>query len=310
MTGPRIGVGIPVWRSAAFVAETLESVLNQRGVQLDIIVSIDGADADSERACRPFASDPRVKIVVQPRRLGWVRNTAAVLAAAIRRAEFVCVQPHDDWIEPDYLSTLLDSARRCPQAAILFSDIETFGTCRGIMSQDSVTGTPMERQLSLLTRHYNAIAYRGLIRASALTGLPPISGNDHGDFACDTIWMARMARAGDLVRIPQVLYHKRYHATNTHTAWTTWPREQKIAVWIEHCLDMLAEALTVASNAEDRRLLMDAARLRLVMSNISLGPYAADIKPMIGRRKREMLTVFEERLRFGLSPRRNCATTA
>ena len=93
-----IGVGIPVWRGTAFVAETLESLLNQRGVRFKLFVSIDGADADSERACLPFASDPRVRIVVQPRRLGWVKNTAAVLAGASEQAEFVCVQPHDDWV--------------------------------------------------------------------------------------------------------------------------------------------------------------------------------------------------------------------
>ena len=58
MTAPLIGVGVPVWRGAAFVAETLESVLNQRGVRFKLFISIDGADADSERACLPFASDP------------------------------------------------------------------------------------------------------------------------------------------------------------------------------------------------------------------------------------------------------------
>ena len=293
MMEPLIGVGVPVWRGAAFVAETLRSVLNQRGVRLKVIVSIDGADAGSERACQPFASDPRVQIVVQPRRLGWVKNTAAVLAAALEGAEFVCVQPHDDWIEPDYLSTLLDTARNCPHAAVVYSDIIAFGTIRGVISQDSVTGTPMARQLSLLTRHYDAVAYRGLIRAFALTSLPPISGNDCGDFACDTIWMARLARAGELVRVPQALYHKRYDPTTTHAAWTNWPMEQKVAAWIQHCLDMLAEALTVASNGEDRRLLIEAARRRLVMSDTDLGPYSADIKAMPSRRRWRMQAVFE-----------------
>ena len=133
MTAPLIGVGVPVWRGAAFVAETLESVLNQRGVQFKLFISIDGADADSERACLPFASDPRVRIVVQPRRLGWVKNTAAVLAGAGEQAEFVCVQPHDDWIETDYLATLLDAARDHPKAAVVFSDLAVFGTHEGVI---------------------------------------------------------------------------------------------------------------------------------------------------------------------------------
>jgi Glycosyl transferase family 2 len=293
MIEPLIGVGVPVWRGGAVVAETLRSVLNQRGVRLKVIVSIDGADADSERACKPFASDPRVQIIVQPRRLGWVKNTAAVLAASLQGTEFVCVQPHDDWIEPDYLSTLLDMARNCPHAAVVYSDIIAFGAIRGVISQDSVTGTPMARQLLLLTRHFDAVAYRGLIRAFVLTSLPPISGNDCGDFACDTIWMARLARAGELVRVSQALYHKRFDPTTTHRAWMNWPREQRVAAWIRHCLDMLAEALTVASNGEDRRLLVEAARRRLVLSDIDLGPYSAEIAAMPSRLRWRMQTVFE-----------------
>ncbi|MGA7740115.1 MAG: glycosyltransferase [Pseudolabrys sp.] len=263
MTGPVIGVGVPVWRGAGFVAETLESVLNQRGVRLKLFISIDGADADSERACLPFASDSRVRLVVQARRLGWVKNTAAVLAGASEQAEFVCVQPHDDLVEKDYLATLLDAARDHPHAAVVFSDLATFGTAEGVFSQESVIGTPMERQLLLLTRHFGAVAYRGLNRTSALKVVPPISGNNHRDFACDTVWMARVARAGDLVRVPRVLYHKRLHPTSSHAEWATWDRWQKGSAWVGHCLDMLAEALMVATSSEERQLLIDAARGRL-----------------------------------------------
>jgi glycosyltransferase involved in cell wall biosynthesis len=297
MTLPLIGVGVPVWRGAAFVAETLQSVLNQRDVRFRLIVSIDGADTESERACQPFASDPRMHIVVQPQRLGWVKNTAAVLAIALEGgAEFVCVQPHDDWIEADYLSTLLDTARNCTQAAVVFSDLVTFGDIRGAVGQicqDSVTGTPMERQLSLLTRHYNAVAYRGLIRGSALAGLPSISGNDCSDFACDTIWMARLARAGDLIRVPRVLYHKRYHASSAHAAWAPWPMEQKVAARIRHCVDLLAEALTVATDEKDRQLLIEAARSRLVLSDLNVGPYVAEIRAMPPLLKLRMQEAFE-----------------
>lgn len=295
MTQPLIGVGVPTWRGAAFIGETLRSVLSQRGVQLRLIVSVDGSDPDIEQACRLLTSDPRVSVVTPGSRLGWVKNTATVIRAALEEgAEFVCVQPHDDWIEPDYLSKLLDTARIRPQAAVLFSDIKTFGNRKQkILFQDSVTGTPMERQLLLLTRHFNAIAYRGLMRASALRNVPPISGNDCSDFACDTVWMARLARAGDLVRVPGALYHKRYHGNNTHQQWGAWHPEQKIAAWVAHCIDMLAEALTAARNDEDRSLLIEAARCRLVQGyEVKLGPYASDIRALPATYRRQMEDAF------------------
>jgi GT2 family glycosyltransferase len=293
MTAPLIGVGVPVWRGAAFVAETLESVLNQRGVQFKLFISIDGADADSERACLPFASDRRVQIVLQPRRLGWVKNTAAVLAGAGEQADFVCVQPHDDWVETDYLATLLDAARAHPNAAVVFSDLAVFGTHEGVLSQESVTGTPIERQSVLLTRHFNAVAYRGLTRTSALKTIPPISGNKFGDFACDTVWMARLARAGDLVRVPRAIYHKRYLPGSAHAAWENWHKWKKGAAWIQHCLDMLAEALSVATDNEERQLLIDAACARLWLVQTELGPYAKQIKALSGIRRWGMQVAFE-----------------
>ena len=293
MTAPLIGVGVPVWRGAAFVAETLESVLNQRGVQFKLFISIDGADADSERVCLPFVSDRRVRIVVQPRRLGWVKNTAAVLAGAGEQADFVCVQPHDDWIELDYLATLVDAARDHPKAAVVFSDLSVFGAHEGVLSQESVTGTPIERQSVLLTRHFNAVAYRGLTRTSALKTVPPISGNKFGDFACDTVWMARLARPGDLVRVPQAIYHKRYRPSSAHAEWANWNKWQMGAAWIQHCLDMLAEALPVAADKEERQLLIDAARARLWLAHTELGPYAKQIRALSGIRRWGMQVAFE-----------------
>jgi GT2 family glycosyltransferase len=236
-----------------------------------------------------------VQIVLQPRRLGWVKNTAAVLAAASQEAEFVCVQPHDDWIETDYLATLVDAARKNPDAAVVFSDIDKCGTHQGIVWQESVIGTRFERQLSLLTRHYNAVAYRGLIRTSALKTVPMLSGNDWGDFACDTVWIARLARTGNLVRVPRVLYHKRYHASSAHTEWTTRHGWQKAAAWIRHCLDMLAEALSVATTIDQRRELIDAARGRLCLNHTDLGPYAGYIKALSPISRLGMQVAFEAR---------------
>ena len=74
--GPLICVGVPVWNGADIVGETLESVLRQRDVQLAVFISVDGADTLSAEACRPFLSDPRVRLAIQPERLGWVRNSA------------------------------------------------------------------------------------------------------------------------------------------------------------------------------------------------------------------------------------------
>jgi GT2 family glycosyltransferase len=275
---PRICVGVPVWGGAGFVAETLESVLRQRGVGLTVVVSVDGADQASEAACRPFLADPRVRLLVQPRRLGWVGNCSAALgAAAMAGADYACLQPHDDVLDDDYLAALLAAAEANPEAAVVYSDIQAFGTHDVLIRQATVAGSPLERQVAMLRDHFDAVAFRGLTRVSALLRSLPMAGNPCRDFAADTVWMARQALAGDLVRVPLALYRKRYHADNTHTRWSHWSRRRKLRAWTRHCLDMLAEALKAAGSTAERRRLREAARARLLLRATPIGPCRKEV---------------------------------
>jgi len=262
---PTVCVGVPVWRGAEYVAETLESLLGQRGVALTVVVSVDGADETSAAACRPFLADSRFAVVVQPRRLGWVGNSSAVLAeAASRGTDYVCLQPYDDVLENDYLAELTAAAAGNPAAAVVYSDMQGFGADDTLIRQTTVAGSPFERQLSLLREHFAAAPYRGLMRVSTLRSIIPIAGNRCDDFAADTVWMARQALHGDLVRVPLVLYRKRFHTTNTHTQWWAWPHKRRMTAWIAHCLDMLAVALQATIVPSERGLLHEAALWRVM----------------------------------------------
>ena len=262
---PTVCVGVPVWRGAEYVAETLESLLGQRGVALTVVVSVDGADETSVAVCRPFLADPGVTLVVQPRRLGWVGNSSAVLAeAASKGTDYACLQPSDDVLENDYLAELTAAAAANPAAAVVYSDIQGFGADNTLIRQPTVAGSPFERQLRLLHEHFAAAPYRGLMRVSTLRSIIPIAGNRYDDFAADTVWMARQALRGDLVRVPLVLYRKRYHATNTHTQWWGWSHKRRMAAWIVHCLDMLAVALQATVVPSERRMLHEAALGRVM----------------------------------------------
>ncbi len=261
MTG-LIGVAIPTWRGHAFIGETIASVLAQDGVDLRVFISVDGEDEGLVALCRSW-DDSRLQVIIQPERLGWVRNTAAALeAAADSGADFVCVQPHDDLMAPNYLRALLDTVEAGPDAAVVYGDIQCFGDMTGRFQQPSVCGTAIDRQVDLIARHFSAVAYRGLMR-SATWRVSPLTGNDCGDFACDTLWMARLALQGDLVRAPEALYFKRYHPQNTHFGWLRFTSEEQIEAWLQHCLDMTEIAISVCQGADDLSRVMQAAAHRV-----------------------------------------------
>ena len=278
---PTVCVGVPVWRGAGYVAETLESLLAQRGVALTVVLSVDGADETSVAACRPFLADARVALVVQRRRLGWVGNSSAVLAeAASKGTDYACLQPSDDVLENHYLAELTAAAAGNPAAAVVYSDIQGFGADDILIRQTTVAGSPFERQLRLLREHFAAAPFRGLMRVSTLRSIIPIAGNRCDDFAADTVWMARQALHGDLVRVPRVLYRKRYHAANTHTQWWTWSHKRRMTAWIVHCLDMLAVALQATVVPSERRMLHEAALGRVMHRAAWTSPKQSDLVAM------------------------------
>jgi hypothetical protein len=172
--------------------------------------------------------------------------------------------PHDDLIAPRYLATLVDHAEAQPRAACVYCDIAVQG--QAPIVQPSVCGPPLARQLTLLAGHMAAVAFRGLVRRTALAAVGGLCENAADDFAADTVWLARLARAGELHRVAGALYEKRYHAASTHAAWLAWEAGRQRRAWIVHCREMLAEALLCAPDAVTRRTLLAAAVARVVAS--------------------------------------------
>ncbi len=262
MSGPEtVTLGVPAYRGADFIAESLGSIQTQTHADLQVLISLDGADPATEDACRPFLEDPRFRLTVRPERLGWVRNFNWLVDQA--DTAFWCYQQQDDVLEPTYLETLVRAARGHPEASVVYCDMQTFGTVEQPVTQPSVGGSSSGRQLALLYDHHAAVALRGLCRLQSLRDAGRLRSHEVEDFASDTVWLSSMARAGELVRVPETLYRKRFHDANEHTRWARWPEEKRLLAWVVHCTEMLDEAMLCEATVAERRLLYDATLHRL-----------------------------------------------
>ena len=259
MSSETVTVGLPVYPGERFIEEALVTLQRQTYPYFEAIISLDGPDPVCEELCRPFLSDSRFRLVVQPQRLGWVGNINWLMAQTA--TPWWMYHQQDDALDPHCLNVLIDSARSAPEAAVIYGDIEAFGTFTGTFAQPSVTGTAPARQLAMLYEHQIGVAFRGLTRAGALAG--GIPRNEVDDFAAEVVWMASAARFGELRRVPQTLSRKRYHDDNVHTKWDLWPVEKRIEAWTAHCAAMLEQAMLVKAGAPERRLLWLAAVARL-----------------------------------------------
>ena len=259
----KVTIGVPIYKGERYLEETLHSIQRQTYKSFDVVMSLDGPDPVCEAICEKFLGDSRFRMIVQPNRLGWVGNRNWLTNRV--KSGFWYYHQQDDLTDDSYLEVLVDHALRYPSAAIVYCDIWPFGRVDGpVYSAPSVVGvTPFTRVLTMLHEHFPAFAFRGLTRVDAMRTAGPVGQNDVDNVGVDITWLTAIARAGELHRVPFVLYKKRYHDQNTESRWWNISQEDRLRYWSRHCVDMLGQALEIKGSPEQARILWSAAVAKL-----------------------------------------------
>lgn len=118
MSSPAISVLIPCYNQARYLARTLESVLAQKNVSIEVIISDDSSKDDTAKIAERFASaDPRVRFQRHEQNLGMAGNWNWCLEQA--RGEFIKYVFGDDYLtSPDSLAQLLAPMLADPSIAL------------------------------------------------------------------------------------------------------------------------------------------------------------------------------------------------
>jgi glycosyltransferase involved in cell wall biosynthesis len=256
-----VTVGVPVYRSWDFITETLKSIERQTHKDFTVLISVDGNDERSADACRQFLADSRFRLTIQTQRLGWAGNINWLLSHA--EPDLFCYYQHDDHTDPSYFELLAADANKHPEAAVCFSDLIWMGTRRRLFVEPTLTGTGLERVLGYI-RRLAWLPFRGVIRHSALKATGLLHLNKHDSYGEDVIWLTKLARYGDMRRIPKPLYFKRGHAESIQSKWLKWTNSERRQPWIAFCVGLLEAALPAATTHRDRGQLVGAVVDRLI----------------------------------------------
>ena len=103
-----------------YLAESLQSILDSTYINIEVVVVDDGSKDCSVEIANEFAArDSRVKVKLNPKNLGDYpnRNRAAELATG----DYLKYVDSDDRIEPNCIQTMVDAARKYPDAAYILS---------------------------------------------------------------------------------------------------------------------------------------------------------------------------------------------
>ncbi|WP_168190984.1 glycosyltransferase [Pseudomonas sp. PIC25] len=111
-----VTVAVMSYNNAAYLAQTIDSVLAQEGVRFELLVFDDCSPDNSVEVLERYRQDPRFRYQVNPRNLGMIGNYNQCLRAGAGR--YVVVLGSDDLIYPDHLRSLVEAMDRHPHVAL------------------------------------------------------------------------------------------------------------------------------------------------------------------------------------------------
>jgi len=255
---PNVTVCIPAYRSEAFIHNTLRSVLTQTYSDFVVEIAVEPPAEEILSACGPLLRDDRVRIIVNPHVLGTGENIKSLLGRVA--TPYFLILGHDDFLLPDYLTTLLDELIRRPQASVAYSDWACFGHAFWRWSLRLTEDPIFDRLMSFLLGGTEAIPKQGVTRSSV---------RDHCDFPTDRYdgfateceWVLHLLISGTAIHVQRPIYLKRIFGPNEITA----SNKRLIGYSREHLFEALdhhrARMLALIQQADLPKTMRDTVEL-------------------------------------------------
>lgn len=208
---PLVTVVIPTYNRANYVAETIESVLQQTYPKIEIIVIDDGSTDDTSRTVRFYA--PRVRYVWQDNaERGASRNHGLRLATG----EFVSFLDSDDLWLPEKVREGVDFLKANPKVGLFCTNaLQIDGKGRQLRvlrmngSSGHVTGKLLQNNFIIMATH--------LARTSAIRAIGGFREERELSGSEDWEMFVRLSLTTNIAHVPTVTTKVRTHPENTMT---------------------------------------------------------------------------------------------
>jgi glycosyltransferase involved in cell wall biosynthesis len=201
---------MPCFNAARFVAEAVESVLNQTFGDVELIVVDDGSTDDSLSILKGFGS--RISVLTQDRRGPYPARNAGLRLAS---GEFVAFLDADDWWDRETLSKLYDALVK-KGAELSYCGWQNVGP--------NVAGAPYippayEKgdAVEAFIRACPWPIHAALLRRSLVVALDGFSERRFSSMDYD-FWLRALAQTRNIVRVPEVLAYYRWHGAHQISA--------------------------------------------------------------------------------------------
>lgn len=211
---PCISIGLPVYNGESQIVLSLESLLAQTVDDFEIVISDNHSTDATERICREYAArEPRIRYFRNDRNRGVAWNFNQVFH--LSRGRYFKWASSNDVHDPLYLRRCLDVLESNPAAVLAYpktSIIDEHGTVTRTYEDNLDLPWPQapRRFREYLARVGLCNALFGLMRPEAMRRTALL-----GDYpGSDMVFLGEMTLHGTFVEVPEVLFRRRYEATN------------------------------------------------------------------------------------------------
>ena len=208
MSRPSVGVAIPAYNAAAWIAETLDSILAQTLAPDEIVVVDDGSTDGTAEVAERYAD--AITLVRQEN-----RGAPAAYNRGFRttRCDYVAMCPADDLWEPRKLEWQLDTLRAHPEVDVAFGRARFFGERDDDYPAPPATGVLEPRSFARAMYEANLIAAPTAVVRRALHerlgGFREEIAIEDYDF-----WMRAVRSGAVFYYDPRLLVRHRWHGEN------------------------------------------------------------------------------------------------
>jgi glycosyltransferase involved in cell wall biosynthesis len=131
MEHPKVSVIMPTYNHAAFIRESLGSVLAQDYCNVEIIVSDDASSDGTPEILEELAAahPDRIRLTLQPSNLGLMRNVNCSLRQVT--GDYIAMFAGDDIMLPGKLSAQVRHMEAHPGCAVTYHNLEVFDSDSG-----------------------------------------------------------------------------------------------------------------------------------------------------------------------------------
>tara|TARA_B000000475_G_C15966847_1_gene435424 strand:+ start:174 stop:1139 length:966 start_codon:yes stop_codon:yes gene_type:complete len=168
----KVSIGMPVYNGALTLEATIQTILNQKFSDFELIISDDCSKDNTQEICEKFQKlDSRIKYFRQDENFGMpVKNFQFVLDKA--EGEFFMFASHDDPYHPEFIESMLEVMEFDKKCIIAFSDYSIANASGNekilITPSSSCSKSKVARYLSRIIDFQPALIY-GLFRKKYFT---------------------------------------------------------------------------------------------------------------------------------------------